>query len=57
MAPTKKEKTKADLDNALHDSIDKREELEKDFESFTTRFSATVVKFALDNCPRNGNML
>ena len=48
MAPTKKEKTKADLDYALHDYIDKREELEEDFESFTTGFSATVVKFALD---------
>ena len=32
----------------LHDSIDKREELEEDFESFTTGFSAAVVKFALD---------
>ena len=48
MAPTKKEKAKADLDNVLHDSIDKREELEEDFESFTTGFSAAVVKFALD---------
>ena len=50
MATTKKEKAKAELENALHVCMEKREEwlLGKFEEAFTTGFSAAVVKAALD---------
>ena len=48
MAPTKKEKAKAELEYALHSCIDKREEFEENFEALTTGYSAAVVKGSLD---------
>ena len=48
MATTKKEKAKAELENALYVCMDKREEFEENFEALTTGFGAAVVKAALD---------
>ena len=48
MAPTKKEKARADLDHALYKCIDKREGIEEKFEERPETFSAVVIKANLD---------
>ena len=48
MAPTKKERTKTDLDHALRRCIDKREELQEALEDQSATLSIERIKSDLD---------
>ena len=48
MAPTRKEKTKTDLDHALRRCIDKREELQEALEDQSATLSIEEIKSDLD---------